>query len=254
MEDKQLPVVFVHGVGSGDNQDRAGFSLDLARGANEAPRPVKLVGLVPNDSGQLEFVPRTKPAHGIAWEEALWESDNEAIDQTIGLLITAELPGLSTILSPVLDVLVDVPAYRVPSQGRKIRSTVRKVIKAHPDCVVIAHSLGSVITVDLLREAQLQDDFGSLPVSGLITVGSPLSWLKPRQALDENGFPFKWLNYYYPQDPINLMRGLPRKVAPGVKNRKLGAHEGFLVSHTAYWTSSVVASAAYRLTMKGGAL
>ncbi|MHC4955568.1 MAG: hypothetical protein ACYTGZ_17085 [Planctomycetota bacterium] len=254
MADKRLPVVVVHGVGSGENQDRAGFSLNLARGVNEAPRPVKRVGLVPDESGALEHVRRTESPRGILWEEALWESDNAAIDQTVGVLLAARFPGISLVLEPALDVLVDVPAYLIPAQGRRIRASVRNVIKAHPNCVVVAHSLGSMIAVDILREAQLKDDFASLPVSALVTLGSPLAWLGQRKAPDPGGFPFRWLNYYYPQDPVNLNRGLPRSVAPGAKNRKLGAHEGFVVSHVAYWTSSAVANAVFRLTMKGGAL
>ena len=86
-----------------------------------------------------------------------------------------------------------------------------------------------------------------LPVSGLVTLGSPLNLLRPEGFR----FGFPWRNFHYPQDPVCLGRGLDATRFPGVRNYSLGSHEGFVVSHTSYWTSSVVAAAVFRMSVGG---
>ncbi len=247
MNDLLLPVVVVHGIGSGENKDRAGFSTVLSRNVDELSRPVTRVG-------PFEDVPKVNAANdpgnpdGIYWQEALWESENNTADAVIEFITERfSLPGWLS--REAIDLLTDVPLY-LGVNGSKIRKAVREVIEQHPGCIVIGHSLGSVIAVDVLQEERLKDGANKLQVSGLVTLGSPLNLLGMRNKM-EKAFPFKWHNYYYPSDPIAIKGGLKPARFPGVKNHKLNAGETFAVSHTSYWSSTVLAFSVYKLTMTG---
>lgn len=246
MLDKKLPVVVVHGVGSGTNKDRAGFSVELSNIVHTSSRPTKRVGLL----GKGKKVANNKISNGILWEEALWESQNSRADEISQFFIKKfPWPGLTKKIAGLVDVLNDVPLYETIT-GCGIRAAVRKVIAAHPKCVVIAHSLGTVITTDILRIEQQKDNFKSLPISGLITLGSPLNFLRRNRPI-KKAFPFKWRNFFYPQDKIVFGGPLKTNLFPGVGNLKLNDKEGLLISHTSYWNSVAIGNAIYRMTVRG---
>lgn len=247
MPDHYLPVV-VHGVGSGKNKDRAGFSKELSRDVHEFTRPVTRVG--PFEKIKKVNAPNDpKYKEGMYWQEALWESENNKADAVLSFFASlGSMPKWLT--SDVIDLVSDVPLY-LGVNGQKIRKTVRDVIVKHPNCIVVSHSLGSVIAADILIEAHNKNNFKTLPVSGLITLGSPLNFLGTRKPMNMP-FPFKWKNYYYPSDPIAIGGGLKKSKFPGVINHKLTSGATFGISHTAYWYSAEVAIATYRLSIKGG--
>jgi len=249
MPDKRLPVVVVHGIGYGTNRDRAGFSRELSTDVHEASRPATRVGAfeeVQTPSGEA-------PDNGIWWAEALWETVNDHTDVVTEAVLKAVIPGPPADWhAKVLDLLGDVPLYLGP-HGDAIRNLVQGVIRQFPGCIVVGHSLGSVIAADILREAQDTDNFSSLPVSGLITLGSPLNLLGLRRPMASAlPFPFRWYNLWYPTDPVTLGKALSLTRFPGVTNRKLSAGESFVVAHTSYWSSVVVANVVYQLSVKGG--
>lgn len=247
MNDLLLPVVVVHGIGSGENKDRAGFSGTLSRNVDEVSRPVTRVGPF-EDVAKVNAINDPKNPDGIYWQEALWESENNTADAVIEFITERfSLPGWLS--RDAIDLLTDVPLY-LGVNGKKIRKAVRDVIKLHPGCIVIGHSLGSVIAVDVLQEERLKEGANKLPVSALITLGSPLNLLGMRNKM-EKAFPFKWHNYYYPGDPIAIKGGLKPADFPGVKNHKLNAGETFAVSHTSYWSSTVLAFSVYKSTVTG---
>ncbi len=247
MNDLLLPVVVVHGIGSGENKDRAGFSTVLSRNVDEVSRPVTRVGPF-EEVAKINAINDPKNSDGIYWQEALWESENNTADAVIEFITDRfSLPGWLT--KNAIDLLTDVPLY-MGVNGKKIRKAVRDVIKLHPNCIVVGHSLGSVIAADVLQEERLKGGVNKLPVSALITLGSPLNLLGMRNKM-EKAFPFKWHNYYYPSDPIAIKGGLKPADFPGVKNHKLNAGETFAVSHTSYWSSTVLAFSVYKLTVMG---
>lgn len=246
MNDLHLPVVVVHGVGSGKNKDRAGFSQVLSRNVDEVTRPAIRVG--PHEKIQeVGAANDPKNPDGIYWQEALWESVNDTQEAVLKYLATlSAAPAWLT--GDVIDLVSDVPLY-LKTNGNEIRNVVRAVIKQHPNCIVVGHSLGSVIAADVLQEASIRGD-GSIPVSGLVTLGSPLNLLQMRNPM-KKAFPFKWHNFYYPSDPIVIGGGLKLADFPGVINHKLNAGETFAVSHTSYWSSTVIAFKLYQLTVRG---
>jgi len=245
MNDRRLPVVVVHGIGSGHNADRAGFSRDLSNQVHEPARPVIRVG--PSE----QSAPNPLPENAIVWEEALWENANDNPDTLTATILKAAVKVVppAWLAAKVLDILGDVPFY-LSTHGPAIRKAVRDVIAQHPQCVVVGHSLGSVIAADILCAAQEADDFASLPVSGFVTLGSPLNILGLRSPM-KAAFPFPWKNIFYPADPVCLGKRLPSARFPGVSNQALSAGETFGVAHTSYWQSTVLAGIVYRLSMKG---
>jgi len=243
-DDKRLPVVVVHGVGSGSNKDRAGFSKNLSNAVHEVSRPVTRVG----EHEPIKNAEGPAPNNGIYWEEALWENENQTAEQAINALTS--LANLSIpaawLTGKILDIVSDVPLY-LGVTGDEIRRVVKPVIQRHPNCVVVAHSLGSVIAADVLRQAQMDDNFASMPISGLITLGSPLNLLRMRNPMT-GPFPFRWYNLYYPHDAVVIGNDLDPAIFPGVHNLALNISETPIVSHTSYWSSATVSDTVYQLS------
>jgi len=250
MPDQLLPVVVVHGVGVGDNRDRAGYSRSLSNAVTDALRPVIRVG--PKEVPVLNPVPETS----IVWEEALWEGENDVVDDQIALALKLAVRSNLTraLAKKALDLLIDVPLYLGP-QGEYIRNVVKAVIAKHPHCVLVGHSLGSVISYEILRQAQEQDNFNCLPVSAFVTLGSPLSLLfscLPPTSQMKKEFPFKWENFYYPNDLVCARKPLDRMRYLSVCNHSLSAEMSWGDAHTAYWSASTISDSIYRLTCGKG--
>lgn len=247
MADNKLSVVVVHGVGSGKNKDRAGFSRELSNNVHEVVRPVIRIGPYENVKNASEVDPKD----GILWQEALWESVNDLTDEAFKAFARAQFfnPPVAWLSSTLFDIVSDVPLY-IGANGGEIRRVVKEVILKHPNCVLVGHSLGSVISADILREEQQTDNFDKMPVSAFITIGSPLNLLKMRNPMDRP-FPFVWHNFYYPKDPIAVNGDLSKSEFPRVRNHTLSAGETFAVSHTSYWSSTVLAFAVYSMSCGG---
>ena len=238
--DALLPVVAVHGIGVGTDGTRAGFSKSLSTLVGAYGVPVRRVGEFEKPVVQI-------PEDAIIWEEALWERVNDPIDAATAAFLKLHFPGTPAawLVPKILDLLGDVPLYRT-TQGPKIRATVRKVIARHPGCIVVAHSLGSVIAVDVLNQAYKSGQGAGLSVSGLITLGSPLNLLKPKLPLTK-AFPFRWYDCYHPSDLVHIGGNLNYE---GVKPQRLDKKEPFTNAHTAYWHMRSIASIVYTMTTR----
>lgn len=111
------------------------------------------------------------------------------------------IPGVN---SSFIDVFTrDVYAYlTVPGIRMKIDSIVRNSIGAEP-CVVIAHSLGTVVAYNVLGERPATPKY-----PGLVTVGSPLGIKGIRRQLKSPvKFPLcmnKWFNAFDDRDVVAL--------------------------------------------------
>ena len=92
------------------------------------------------------------------------------------------------------------------SRRAAILDRVRAALqRARPPVVVLAHSLGSVVMIDLL--ADLPCD-----IAALVTLGSPLGHEAVGGALDPGPFPYgrvgSWANLVHLLDPVPFGRGL----------------------------------------------
>ena len=203
-------------------------------------RPVIRIGPYENVKNASEIGPND----AILWQEALWESVNDLTDEELkdfaGEHFLYTLVGWLS--STLFDIVSDMPLY-LDKNGGEIRRVVKEVILNNPHCVLIGHSLGSVISADILREEQQTDNFDKMHVSAFITIGSPLNHLKMRKPMDrDRSFPFVWHNFYYPNDPIAVNGGLSELEFPGVINNPLNEGETPVVSHTSYWSSTALAN------------
>ena len=248
-------IIIVHGIGGGDAKTKSGFSGALKK---------NVLSEIKADQ------------HSDCWKEAAWEGVNDTIDTHLRDVVLELVPaakqvkrvdyaatkfgllvfcghylkmlfnrGLRQRVPQVLDYLLDLPLYIGEPRGEAIRSIVRDVIEANPDSILVGHSLGSLICYDVICQAQVKGN--PLPVSALVTLGTPIGWMK---GLDdpkyENVHPvpltIPWINMYYPNDPVCLSKELDETKFSGVVNVLLNVTTGIgLASHTAYWKDKEVA-------------
>lgn len=181
--------------------------------------------------------------------------ENDRIDRVIAAALR-HLPvtvPIAWLAAPWLDVVGDVFLYFGTPQGVRIRKAVRTAIHKYPGCVLVAHSLGSVIVADILNQYMRKRRRGNREVSALVTFGSPLNFLGlSGGARMDHGFPFPWYDLFYPADRIHGRTPLNDKRFPGVISRPMARDQGFVPSHSSYWGSQVVSQLIYQLTVKGG--
>lgn len=126
------------------------------------------------------------------------------------------------------------------ARGDGVRSWVRKAIAdVDGPVVLLGHSLGGIICVDLLVRDQIPD------VAALITVGSQAPFLYEIEALPSmsygDGLPDhfpKWLNLY---DKRDILSYIGAGLFPGrVADVKVDNRQPFPQAHSAYWTNARV--------------
>jgi hypothetical protein len=126
------------------------------------------------------------------------------------------VPGLN---AQVIDLITrDVYVYlNFLAARRVIDNIIGKILEGDQPYVVVAHSLGSVVAYNVLREKRAPR------VARLVTIGSPLALKALRRYLNPIGFPpgvDDWFNAYDPRDIVAL-RPLDQvnfEIAPQVTN------------------------------------
>jgi hypothetical protein len=109
----------------------------------------------------------------------------------------------------------EVGQIKAYAHQKGIRGAVlQRVLSELPtegEVVIVGHSLGSVVTVDLISRLPVD-----LQVRRVVTIGSPANTAllaASRRELIGN-FPYKstnsWLNFFGPRDPVTRARGLAR--------------------------------------------
>ncbi|MEV0192340.1 hypothetical protein AB0I39_27885 [Kitasatospora purpeofusca] len=114
-----------------------------------------------------------------------------------------------------------------PERAERIRAQVRDAVAARGTRLVIAHSLGSVVTVDMILRGQipLADD-GREGLTTLVTCGSPLAWPTVRRGIGQADRHLEipsgidWVNLYARGDAIARGQGLAA-VAPQVRDEEV---------------------------------
>jgi hypothetical protein len=138
----------------------------------------------------------------------------------------------------------DIVLYQ--GHGAPIRQFIQRTIEqAEPPVVVVAHSLGGIICVDLLALAEVPQ------VKLLVTVGSQAPFLYEINALHSlrYGQPLpahfpRWLNIYDRRDFLSYVGG---EVFPGrVRDIMVDNRQPFARSHSSYWANPAVWEAVAR--------
>jgi hypothetical protein len=127
-------------------------------------------------------------------------------------------------------VIADVLRYQ--RHGDEIRAYVRDEIRAlSKPRLVVAHSLGGIISVDALFGPDAPSD---LDVSLLVTFGSQSAMLSSIDALDIVTPTIPWLNLWATYDFVSF---LDAKLWPGAVDHQLEIEVGFPAAHGSYYDS-----------------
>ncbi|MCC6531651.1 MAG: hypothetical protein IT531_03810 [Burkholderiales bacterium] len=123
--------------------------------------------------------------------------------QGILCALDTHVPGASG--ASIAIATTDVYYYLTNAAVRaKLDTGVQKAIAANADCVVVSHSLGTVVAYNILRrEGAIQ----GWRVPLFVTLGSPLAVKKIRTTLAPNKHPEcvgKWFNAMDPDDVVSL--------------------------------------------------
>jgi hypothetical protein len=258
-----LPIVAIHGV-CGTLSETSGYGRALSGAVDRALR------------GHIMDRPRVVEA---GWAQVaqrhlsrdVIEAATIALAGLVGGPVAAgavallQRLGLAP-LSVATDYAADVLLYERPEVRGEIVDAVVGVIEHEAPCVLVAHSLGSVIAVDAL---QARPDLARRVV-GLVTLGSPLAVDVPLvpgpsyrdragRQVGRGRLVAEWLNIYDADDPI--VDGTLWGAAP---ERPLGSLPGYreggavdvpvdtgdrVGSHVSYWTHLQVAQTAAALAI-----
>lgn len=229
-------IVYVHGVGGvtplEDWLEPLSVGLTQAR---HSPIDPEYDTVVPVTYQSLLVAPPTTGRSGRGGDEPrpTWEAPDDDGESARRYALTQEQTGqfvrrwvhrsrgvhfghtplrMSGQITNVVTRVGDLAEAKVYAAHRAVRAEVLRDVLAqlptHGSVVLVAHSLGSVIAVDLLT--RLPPD---LRISALLTLGSPLAsetWKHTRALATD--FPYDrvgaWVNVYDPRDPVTFGRGV----------------------------------------------
>jgi pimeloyl-ACP methyl ester carboxylesterase len=271
----KLKVVFLHGIGNGnpdfdwlDGLNRGLEQLQypvLERDRVIAPRYSECLSR--NGREGVKLPPLTYKPKNDADPRREFERRQARVQRLLQMQDGVRTYGFNLIPDPVVStipphVIDRVPLMNLPQVRRyvrddKVRADVMDRIldhlPTHGDIVLIGHSLGSVIAIDLLDH--LPSD---LRVRRFITIGSPAALRALHEGSDRllKKFPYgrvdDWSNFFSVRDVVTAGRGLA-STFPGAQDFELTSVHGHgadlylsdpavarLVADTLYPTKDVV--------------
>jgi hypothetical protein len=170
-----------------------------------------------------------RQARGITDEQIAEHTDTDAVEQgllnwpwvrAIAKALDAHMPGASG--TTLAMVTFDVYHYlRNPGVRDTIEAGVRAAISPGTETVVVSHSLGTIVSYNLLRrEGQAQG--WNVPLH--LTLGSPLAVTAIRKALAPIKSPACARTWFNAMDPLDIVALYPLSpprfdVQPAVENK-----------------------------------
>ena len=174
------------------------------------------------------------------------------------------------VLEMVGDVVISLENGATAENIRDgLRRKILEIFAAGNPCYILAHSLGTIYTFDVLNALIADGNYfdpgsrKSWPIQGLITIGSPIGLkmfrITGRDSIKDFGAGdkwFRWLNIWDPNDPVvsgnifgehlpgykiaeNFLSGDPKQ-GWVIRDIPLDTGKSWLMAHTAYWHSPVV--------------
>jgi hypothetical protein len=265
-------ILIIHGVQRGDNDDQTQDSVIKASVENQ----LDSLGL-PFSVDIFKYEDINDQATGLL---------QRALSALTGNIISGwAVEGAVDIIGDVAIALSEGDTYDEIKAG--FRSKILESYEKGEPLFVVAHSLGSIYAFDVINELMKEDgvflhnQVETRPVSGLITIGSPLAldlferdWqdmtnlVPANQAIDDNFRLFPWRNYWDPTDPIvsGSIVGLPWNerqfkekfgdkpfdLGWDVRSRSVITGKAHILAHTAYWTDPGVALGIRQLIVRNG--
>lgn len=247
--------IAIHGISEGGRVGRVGFS-DEFRGALKSWAAPMMDDETPWD---------------VEIDEVIWAG--------LAQKLAPPLSSLPDVAEMVADYLVDVVTY-ARNRREIMLHCEAQVLALGPGRPMLAHSLGSVIAIDLVTKWLIEGRFDGnperWPIRGLLTIGSPLGIDVP--LLDGLGFtdratvlaalpeelaperPWRWINLTDASDVVvqgelwDAVRSRPTPRLDALAGYKrlrveqLDIDTGGLISaHGGYWTHTAVAQAMLEL-------
>lgn len=234
-----MPVVYIHGIGPKPAPDELKLQWDLALFGRDMGERTRMAYWA-----DLLHAPATATRAG-ALAHAVAEQDPDSIDlealldaagldpdgereqafadgllRAAGMLPhearTRALPLPRALRKPItrffLESFVkDTAAYFFrPSVRAAMRARLRALLPQGEPCVLVAHSLGSVVALELL--AEMARETAPVDIGLFVTVGSPLGIREVQDELDcDLAVPpsiRRWYNYADIVDPVALDKGI----------------------------------------------
>ncbi|QZY47238.1 lipase family protein [Mycolicibacterium austroafricanum] len=225
-----MRIVFLHGIGDGDPNytwlDGLNRGLEAA-GYNLIDREQVIVpryhSRLKTDGRSGKLPPITYKPRDEAKARQDFERRQARIQRKLRIQHGVRTFGFNLVPGPVWDVapdlafnhlsVMDLDQVRRYVRDDKVRAGVMNHIidhlPSHGDIILIAHSLGSVIAIDLLDHLP-----GSLHVRRFITIGSPANIRALHQGSERllKKFPYSrvddWSNFFHTRDIVTGGRGL----------------------------------------------
>lgn len=161
-------------------------------------------------------------------------------DEAFRTPLPALIGGKGGFMAKALSAVLDIAFYFSDHYGPLIRAKVRETLgplRGGPAPILLGHSLGSVILLDILREDL---DRGELHCGGFVSAGSPIGLFYPDR--DRPDFaPLDWVNFYDTDDLVTFWNPLRKRGYATVTDQRIDTHELPFYSHVKYWTNSVMA-------------
>lgn len=241
-------LLFLHGVGDGDQDDAWKDVLDRSLADAQYPRLDAVEVITPKYPNGLRGVdPDNRKVPGISIRRPSREEARQnrrdferrvgAIEFRIGRHNAGKgIPGSQFVADFALGTPWLVQARNYATKAEIRAYVLERVLKLLPNTgriVIVGHSLGSVIAADLIRRLP-----SGLEVTGLVTIGSPLSSTSfnvdgLREVLAEPPTNLSWwVNFWNPVDPVAARRGASSAV-PWLLDFKIHTKAVGLASHYA---------------------
>lgn len=227
----------------------------------------------PDEPGYSAEMATKLLAFGGAFEGSQW---TPKVTELHWATLAQELAGASGhVLGSVSDYAVDVALFGLRGARDQILNHVeRQIIAAGPGCVLLAHSLGTLIAIRLLIKWLIAGKISARiprdqwPIASLITIGSPLAARVPSKlasilhhhelALTAPKPPPQWVIMNGADRHDVVVTGTDIGVIPRLDEiegyRHLGFVQlpeldtgGFFSSHTGYWVDPIVIAQLFSL-------
>lgn len=216
-------LLFLHGVGTGDVEDRwqvalSGALVRLGYPALEPDRWIapKYAYALRNGDGKYRVPPITVKQPGkddARINRREFERRTSAMEYRLGQHEDlANWAGAGTVVDVAFQTNLFKQAHNYLHDEQARARVLTRVLDALPDSgevLIVGHSLGSVVAADLVRRLP-----GGLKVVGMITIGSPLASgsvraTDLREAMQEPPTNLGWwINFWNGFDPVAAHRGL----------------------------------------------
>ena len=252
-------LLFLHGVGDGDHDDKWKARLEATLQGLGYPALDAVRVIAPKYSHALKGTDDKDPLPGLTIKQPARDAarkNRREFERRMGAIeyrLGRPERGNGHIAR---DAIVDIAVAQRPFvqahnyiNNHQIRAQVlNRILKTLPESgqlVIVGHSLGSVIAADLIRRLPV-----GLNVAGMVTIGSPLANSnfevdKLRDALKEPPVNLAWwVNFWNAPDPVAAQRGVS-SIFPWMIDYRIETREFLHHAHAAveYLGNETVGSA-----------